>query len=317
MAESDLFMGRDSDEQQEALHAARPWVADPRCFSKVRISALALSKMVTHADSGGDIEVMGLMQGKVRGDTLVILDAFRLPVEGTETRVNAGAAANEFMISFVETSERMLSDDLVLGWYHSHPGYGCWLSGIDVSTQALYQQHQEPFVAVVIDPKRTNAQGKVEIGAFRTLGAGRPSVASQSSKSNIPLEKMEDFGAHANEYYSLQVEYFRTENDQLLLSQFSQSSWKDTFTSDPLLTNADYFTNEVKAITKKIQNIDKQAVVGAPGEIVGNKAGSSVQLHACTQHACSLAHEALHNIAIQMVKSTLFKKDLADMDVSI
>lgn len=22
-----------------------------------------------------------------------------------------------------------------VGWYHSHPGYGCWLSGIDVSTQ--------------------------------------------------------------------------------------------------------------------------------------------------------------------------------------
>ena len=36
----------------------------------------------------------------------------------------------------------------VVGWYHSHPGYGCWLSGIDVQTQMLYQQHQEPFVAV-------------------------------------------------------------------------------------------------------------------------------------------------------------------------
>lgn len=56
----------------------------------------------------------------------------------------------------------------VLGWYHSHPGYGCWLSGIDVSTQMLNQQYQEPFVAVVIDPNRTMSAGKVEIGAFRT-----------------------------------------------------------------------------------------------------------------------------------------------------
>lgn len=23
----------------------------------------------------------------------------------------------------------------IVGWYHSHPGYGCWLSGIDVGTQ--------------------------------------------------------------------------------------------------------------------------------------------------------------------------------------
>ena len=38
----------------------------------------------------------------------------------------------------------------VIGWYHSHPGYGCWLSGIDVSTQMLNQQFQEPFVAIVV-----------------------------------------------------------------------------------------------------------------------------------------------------------------------
>ena len=29
-----------------------------------------------------------------------------------------------------------------IGWYHSHPGYGCWLSGIDVSTQMLNQSFQ-------------------------------------------------------------------------------------------------------------------------------------------------------------------------------
>lgn len=38
----------------------------------------------------------------------------------------------------------------VLGWYHSHPGYGCWLSGIDVTTQSTNQKFQDPFVAVVV-----------------------------------------------------------------------------------------------------------------------------------------------------------------------
>lgn len=37
-----------------------------------------------------------------------------------------------------------------IGWYHSHPGYGCWLSGIDVNTQMTNQQYQDPFVAVVV-----------------------------------------------------------------------------------------------------------------------------------------------------------------------
>ena len=56
----------------------------------------------------------------------------------------------------------------MVGWYHSHPGYGCWLSGIDVSTQSIQQQYQDPFLAIVVDPHRTIAAGKVEIGAFRT-----------------------------------------------------------------------------------------------------------------------------------------------------
>ena len=25
----------------------------------------------------------------------------------------------------------------VVGWYHSHPGFGCWLSGVDVGTQKV------------------------------------------------------------------------------------------------------------------------------------------------------------------------------------
>jgi proteasome lid subunit RPN8/RPN11 len=45
--------------------------------------------------------------------------------------------------------------------YHSHPGYGCWLSGIDVDTQNFNQKFQDPWLAIVVDPVRTIAQGKV------------------------------------------------------------------------------------------------------------------------------------------------------------
>lgn len=38
----------------------------PHHFKRVKISAVALIKMVMHAKKGGDIEVMGLMQGKVK-----------------------------------------------------------------------------------------------------------------------------------------------------------------------------------------------------------------------------------------------------------
>lgn len=32
----------------------------------------------------------------------------------------------------------------------AHPGYGCWLSGIDVSTQTINQSWQDPFLAIVV-----------------------------------------------------------------------------------------------------------------------------------------------------------------------
>jgi COP9 signalosome complex subunit 5 len=38
------------------------------------------------------------------------------------------------MINYSENMKRL---ENVLGWYHSHPGYGGWLSGIDVGTQRL------------------------------------------------------------------------------------------------------------------------------------------------------------------------------------
>jgi proteasome lid subunit RPN8/RPN11 len=52
--------------------------------------------------------------------------------------------ADDLSFSQVERLEN------AIGWYHSHPGYGCWLSGIDVETQLLNQTYQEPWVAIVV-----------------------------------------------------------------------------------------------------------------------------------------------------------------------
>lgn len=76
-------------------------------FKYCKISALALLKMVMHARSGGNLEVMGLMLGKVDGETMMIMDSFALPVEGTETRVNAQAAAYEYMAAYIENAKQV------------------------------------------------------------------------------------------------------------------------------------------------------------------------------------------------------------------
>ena len=53
------------------------------------------------------------------------------------------------MVTYTAMAKQVNRLENVIGWYHSHPGYGCWLSGIDVSTQMLNQQFQEPWVVVL------------------------------------------------------------------------------------------------------------------------------------------------------------------------
>lgn len=103
-----------------------------------------------HARSGGTIEVMGSLLGKIDGENMIVMDSFALPVEGTETRVLAQQAAYEYMSSYMTLANDVNRPENVIGWYHSHPGYGCWLSGIDVDTQMQNQQFQDPFVAIVV-----------------------------------------------------------------------------------------------------------------------------------------------------------------------
>jgi COP9 signalosome complex subunit 5 len=48
------------------------------------------------------------MQGKVLGNSIVVMDSFALPVQGTETRVNAANEANEYMVEYIQKSEKVL-----------------------------------------------------------------------------------------------------------------------------------------------------------------------------------------------------------------
>ena len=80
----------------------------PHYFKEIKISALSLLKMVMHARSGGRLEIMGMLLGKIDGNTLIVIDSFALPVEGTETRVNAQAAAYEYMTQYIESTKKVL-----------------------------------------------------------------------------------------------------------------------------------------------------------------------------------------------------------------
>lgn len=296
--------------QQQEILASKPWEKDPHYYKEIKISALALLKMVMHARSGGTLEVMGLLLGKVDGYTMIVMDCFALPVEGTETRVNAQAAAYEYMTAYTESAKVVGRLENAIGWYHSHPGYGCWLSGIDVSTQMLNQQFQEPFVAIVIDPVRTISAGKVNLGAFRTYPKGyKPPDEGPSEYQTIPLNKIEDFGVHCRQYYSLEVSYFKSHLDKKLLESLWNTYWVTTLSSSSLLTNAEYMTGQIFDLSDKLEAAETQ--LGRAGFVLGidsHDKKTEDRLLKATKDCCKTTVEAIHGLMSQVLKDRLFNQ---------
>lgn len=256
--EDDLRYFYDEDEQSR-LRALKPWAQDPHWFKEVHISAVALIKMAMHARSGGSIEVMGSMQGKIADRAFVVIDVFPLPVQGTETRVNAGAEGNEFLVRYSTASESVKRMENIVGWYHSHPGYGCWLSGIDVQTQSTHQLYEDPFLAIVVDPVRTISAGKVDLGAFRTYpNQYKPRDEGPSEYQTIPIGKIEDFGIHCKSYYPLEVKYFKSTLDASLLDLLWNKYWARALSTSPLIQSKDYVIGQLNDLGKKIDQADLQ-----------------------------------------------------------
>ncbi|KAL9095365.1 MAG: hypothetical protein Q9165_002236 [Trypethelium subeluteriae] len=298
--------------QLDTVQKAKAWRADPHHFKYVRISAVALLKMVIHARSGGSIEVMGLMQGTIHDETFVITDAFRLPVEGTETRVNAQEEATEYMARYPELSRLAGQTEDVVGWYHSHPGYGCWLSGIDVGTQNTWQL-LGPFVAIVIDPDRTISAGKVEIGAFRCFpdDYNAPESGSESSVDSdgfqsIPTGKIEDFGAHSSKYYSLEISHYKSTLDTKLLESLWNKYWVGTLSSSPLFTNRDYGTKQIADLAKKTHGYQEK--VKAQFRVVGSSRSpdKDVQLEQLVKASNRVTAEETAGLMAGEIKSNVF-----------
>lgn len=264
-----------------------------------------------HAQSGGSLEVMGLMQGKIAGDAFIVTDAFRLPVEGTETRVNAQDEANEYMVGYLQACRDQGKLENAVGWYHSHPGYGCWLSGIDVSTQHTQQSFSDPFLAVVIDPDRTISAGKVEIGAFRTYPDNYKPIEATNGDGyqTIPLAKIEDFGAHSSRYYSLQVSHFKSSLDAHLIELLWNKYWVQTLSQSPLLVNRAYSSKQMLDLSTKIKMIESSIsrTNRIPGQMqLYNNKYIDMQLEKIVKDASKIACEEATGLMSSDVKVKIF-----------
>ena len=253
------------------LNEEKPWKNDVKYFKTVTISALASMKMLNHSISGVELgkseswasfEVMGLMVGKPEGDTIVIMDAYPLPVKGAENSVVADSPeVQEYMVTLMESLEASRLERFV-GWYHSHPfdvdgTSHCYLSSTDVSTQFSWQNQLDPWVAVVIDPLRSLARKEPDIQAFRCYPVKHNPPTNECPDGTEADEETKQlrWGKSSNRYYQLKVEHFMSSVGSNLLSILSKNHlWIRMLSNNQMIEpeSRDRLSTRMEAISKNL-----------------------------------------------------------------
>lgn len=197
----------------------------------VYISSLALLKMLKHGRAGVPMEVMGLMLGEFVDDyTVKVVDVFAMPQSGTGVSVEAVDPV--FQTKFLDMLKQTGRPEIVVGWYHSHPGFGCWLSGVDINTQQSFEALNQRSVAVVVDPIQS-VKGKVVIDAFRLIhpqvmmmGQEPRQTTSNLGHLNKPSIQALIHGLNRH-YYSIAISYRKNELEQKMLLNLHKKKWTE------------------------------------------------------------------------------------------
>jgi len=197
----------------------------------VHISSLALLKMLKHGRAGVPMEVMGLMLGEFVDDyTISCVDVFAMPQSGTTVTVES--VDHVFQTKMLDMLKQTGRPEMVVGWYHSHPGFGCWLSSVDINTQQSFEQLHPRAVAVVIDPIQS-VRGKVVIDAFRSINpqsliAGQESRQTTSNIGHLNKPSIQALIHGLNRhYYSIAIDYRKTEAEQGMLLNLHKRGWTE------------------------------------------------------------------------------------------
>lgn len=195
----------------------------------VHISSLALLKMLKHGRAGVPMEVMGLMLGEFIDDyTVRVLDVFAMPQSGTGVSVEAVDPV--FQTKMLDMLKQTGRPEMVVGWYHSHPGFGCWLSSVDVNTQQSFESLNERAVAVVVDPIQS-VKGKVVIDAFRTINPQLTMTGHESRQTTSNIGDLNKPSIQAlihglnRHYYSIGINYRKNSLEQQMLMNLNKKDW--------------------------------------------------------------------------------------------
>lgn len=153
---------------------------------EILIDPMALAKMIQHTSSNIHKEVAGYLIGKIVNDASVeITDTAIARQQGTSVHVTLN---DEDQAVIAERLEKEELNEVIIGWYHSHPHMGAhFFSATDVATQKRYEFFLKQAVGLVLDPYKYVMSGQpddLDIHAWR--------VGEAEFGSEVPFKIMKD-----------------------------------------------------------------------------------------------------------------------------
>lgn len=130
------------------------------------ISKTAEARMRDHSISSGkqNLEALGLLLGDVFAHSAkpytVVKDVATTDLQASGVSVSFDRNGFETLFDRLDEAD---FDYIIVGWYHSHPGYTCFMSPKDVGTQRRMFREEFHF-AIVLDPM------ELQIEAFTLSG---------------------------------------------------------------------------------------------------------------------------------------------------
>ncbi|MBD3229075.1 MAG: hypothetical protein GF329_12880 [Candidatus Lokiarchaeota archaeon] len=132
---------------------------------KVRISLKAYQSIILHACRFANVkipmdnwkEIYGFMIGTTEGNDVIVKSCVPM-AHGSSVEVEFD---NSHYIKSAEVNSRAAErNEFIVGWYHSHPGLGLFLSSTDIQNHLGYQGPNPKAIALVFDHTLLNKRRK-------------------------------------------------------------------------------------------------------------------------------------------------------------
>ena len=134
-------------------------------------------------------EVYGILIGSVEGSYILIKDAIPM-VSGNRAGVEY---ENQQYVDMANIDhrvyERAIKDkerDFIVGWWHSHPGFGFFYSPVDTMTHLGYQSVNTNAIGLIFDHTK-QSETTPGIAGLRLKDASKPSLKSTRLPSEYEL----------------------------------------------------------------------------------------------------------------------------------